>query len=468
MFLRMVYDEKLAQAAYLIGCQRSGEAIVIDPERDVDRYIKLAEENELQITAVAETHIHADFLSGARELAERVGAKVYVSGEPHADCQSEWLNSSFGCGPYNHQRVRDGDTFSIGNVRFQVLHTPGHTPEHISLLVTDSSSGATEPIGIVTGDFLLVGDIGRPELREAQAELAARQLHLSVRRLSGLGDFMQVWPGHGAGSASGKVQQAVLTSTIGHEQRYNPALRAAESSWAFVNFVLSSQPDHPLYFSRMMRDNQRGPALLGDLPAPSKLDPQQLSRLDGTCVAIVDTRSWDAFRFGHLPGSLSLPLTQSFTTDAGSLLRENERIYLVVEPQRLEEAIRDLVRIGLDQIVGWYPATGLPGYAASGGRLEISPEFTAAEARELLKAKQARVLDVRPATECAARHWPGAIRIAHTRLASRIDEVPKDGRLIVSCRNGSRSAQVCAFLRRSGYDAVNLKGGMQAWELGET
>ena len=169
MLFRMIYDEKLAQGAYLIGCQRTGEAIVIDPERDVDRYIRLAQQEGLRITAVAETHIHADFLSGARELAERVGAKVYVSDEGDADWKYQWLDAKSGGGSYDHQLLRDGDRFSVGNIEFHVMHTPGHTPEHISFLVTDHGGGADEPMGIVTGDFLFVGDLGRPDLLETAA-----------------------------------------------------------------------------------------------------------------------------------------------------------------------------------------------------------------------------------------------------------------------------------------------------------
>ncbi|MCB0294386.1 MAG: MBL fold metallo-hydrolase, partial [Calditrichaeota bacterium] len=169
MFFRMLYDDKLAQAAYVIGCQRTGEAVVIDPQRDVDRYINLAEKEELKITAVTETHIHADFLSGARELAERTGAKLYLSDEGDADWKYQWLHQKQGGGSYHHQLLKDNDSFMIGNIELKVLHTPGHTPEHISFMVTDHGGGATEPMGIATGDFVFVGDVGRPDLLETAA-----------------------------------------------------------------------------------------------------------------------------------------------------------------------------------------------------------------------------------------------------------------------------------------------------------
>ena len=222
MFMRMIYDEKLAQAAYLLGCQRTGEAIVIDPERDVDRYVDLAAENGLRIVATAETHIHADFLSGSRELAEQVNAKVYVSDEGDADWKYQWLDG------YEHQLLRDGDTFSVGNIDFQVMHTPGHTPEHIAFVVTDRGGGATEPIAIATGDFVFVGDLGRPDLLETAAgqagamEPSARRLYKTVGRLADIPDFVQVWPAHGAGSACGKALGAVPMSTVGYEKSLQP------------------------------------------------------------------------------------------------------------------------------------------------------------------------------------------------------------------------------------------------------
>ncbi|MCA9565738.1 MAG: MBL fold metallo-hydrolase, partial [Myxococcales bacterium] len=251
MFMRMVYDDKLAQAAYLIGCQKTGEAIVIDPERDVDRYIDLAKQNGLRIVATAETHIHADFVSGSRELAERVGAKVYVSDEGDADWKYQWLDKKVAGGSYDYQLLHDGDTFSVGNIDFQVIHTPGHTPEHIVFLVTDRGGGATEPIGVATGDFVFVGDLGRPDLLESAAGIAgmmepsARRLYGTLKTLDKIPDYVQVWPAHGAGSACGKALGAVPMSTVGYEKRFNPAIKAASSEQNFVDFILSGQPEPP-------------------------------------------------------------------------------------------------------------------------------------------------------------------------------------------------------------------------------
>lgn len=468
--MRMIYDDKLAQAAYLIGCQRTSEAIVIDPERDVDRYIRLAVENGLRITAVAETHIHADFVSGAREIAERVGAKVYVSDEGGPEWRTEWLDKKLSGGSYRHRRLRDADTFSVGNIDFKVLHTPGHTPEHISFLVTDRGSGANEPIGIATGDFVFVGDLGRPDLLETAAghvgamEPSARTLFSTVSKLKGIPDFVQVWPAHGAGSACGKALGAVPSSTVGYERRFNPAIQAARSEQGFVDFILRGQPEPPLYFANMKRVNRVGPAVLGALPRPPRMTVEELRQLDGKRVAIIDTRPWDEFCGGHVPGALSFPPSKSFNTEAGSMIREDEDIYLIIEAGRIEEAVRDLVRVGLDRVKAWYPGAEVSAYAGAGAKLATMREVGVGAASELVQQKRVDVLDVRRATEFSGGHLPGAMNIAHTRLAARMKELPAGKPLLVNCRSGARSARACALLQRSGREVINLKGGILAWE----
>ncbi|GAB4546310.1 MAG: MBL fold metallo-hydrolase [Phycisphaerales bacterium] len=468
MFMRMIYDEKLAQAAYLIGCQKTGEAVVIDPERDVDRYIDLAADNGLRITATAETHIHADFLSGSRELAERVGAKVYVSDEGDADWKYLWLDKKQGGGTYDHQLLKDGDTFTVGNIELRAVHTPGHTPEHIVFLVTDHGSGATEPIGVATGDFVFVGDLGRPDLLETAAgqtgamDPSARTLYKTVHRLDDIPDFVQVWPAHGAGSACGKALGAVPMSTIGYEKRFNPALKAATDEQTFVDFILSGQPEPPMYFANMKRLNKVGPPVLGGLPKPERMTTDDLAALDTAHVALVDTRPWDRFRSGHVPGSLSLILSKSFNTDAGSLVREDEDIVLVIDEAHLEEAIRDLIRIGLDRIVGWCPASEVD--ALDPARLATIDEIDPDEAASLIESRRVDVLDVRRATEFEGGHIAGAVNIAHTRLPARLDEVPAGERLLINCRSGARSARASAYLKRLGRDVINLKGGYLAWQ----
>lgn len=469
MFLRMVYDDKLAAAAYLIGCQRSGEAIVIDPERDVDRYEKLAAANGLKIVAVAETHIHADFISGARELAEK-GATVYVSDEGDADWKYQWLGAKSDGGRYSHRLLKDGDTFMVGRIEFTVVHTPGHTPEHICFMVTDRGGGADKPMGVATGDFIFVGDLGRPDLLESaagftgKADPSAHRLYHTVRAFLSWPDYLQVWPAHGAGSACGKALGAVPQSTVGYEKMFNPSIKAAATEQSFVGFILEGQPEPPLYFARMKRDNKMGPKVLGGVPALRELAVDDLKKVVAKRAMVIDTRPWAAFKAGHLPGSLHLPLTTTFNTDAGSMIDEADVIHLIVEPARVDEAVRDLIRIGLDRFCGWFDASKLDGFVAAGGRLETTAEVSAGEAGVMLDAAKPFVLDVRRKAEFSEGHIPGATNIAHTRLLSRLGELPKNRHILVNCRSGARSARATSLLQRHGYTVTNLAGGICAWD----
>lgn len=469
MFLRMVYDDKLAEAAYLIGCQRTGEAIVIDPERDIDRYEKLAAANGLRIVAVAETHIHADFLSGARELGEK-GATVYVSDEGGVDWKYLWLNKKTGGGSYRHQLLKNGNTFKVGNIEFKAIHTPGHTPEHISFMVTDLGGGADQPIGVATGDFVFVGDLGRPDLLESaagimgQADQSAHQLYQTVQQFLDWPEYMQIWPAHGAGSACGKALGAVPQSTVGYEKRFNASIRAAANENGFVQYILEGQPEPPLYFARMKRDNKIGPKVLGGVPQPRQLNMAELTQIEGRTCAIVDTRPWTAFRAGHVPGALSLPLSNSFSTDAGSMIDEQETIIVIGDPSSIDEAVRGLIRVGLDKIEGWFDAGELEQYASSGRKLQTLPEVSVAEAQAMMKTSNPFVLDARRKVEFADGNIPGAANIAHTRLLSRLAEVPRDRNILVNCRSGVRSARACSLLQKHGYEVTNLAGGFLAWE----
>lgn len=504
MIVQRFYEPSIAQASYLIGCAATGEAIVIDPNRDVERYIEAAAREALSVTHVTETHIHADFLSGTRELAERNDAMAYLSGEGGPDWSYAWLDKKSGGGSYPHRLLHDGDVFHVGGIEFRVLHAPGHTPEHICFVVTDRGGGASEPMGVVTGDFVFVGDLGRPDLLETAAgiagvkEDAARTLYRSARRFLELPDHWQVWPGHGAGSACGKALGAVPQSTVGYEKRFNESIRAAGDEAAFVRAILSGQPEPPLYFARMKRDNKLGPAVLGGLPRPEPIGVDEMKVLaartptrasstawrfhgpdapdDPDGVALIDTRGWAQFRAGHAPGSLFVPVNASFPTDAGSMVRADEDIYLIIRPAELENAVRMLVRVGLDRVRGWFDATRLDEYRAAGGPWAATAEISVDQARAWLSGEPPSVrgqsaagddkpfiLDVRRASEFAEGRIPGALNIAHTRLAAHVEQVPRDRPLLVNCRSGARSARACAFLQRLGYAPINLAGGMLAW-----
>ncbi len=469
MFMRMIYDDALAQAAYLIGCQRTGEAIVFDPERDIDRYTALAKTNNLRIVAAAETHIHADFLSGVRELAEQVGARVYVSGEGGPDWDSRWLQQKRGGGSYNAVELKDGDTFRIGNIEFQALHTPGHTPEHISYLVTDLGAGADEPMGMITGDFVFVGDLGRPDLLETAAgmegmkEDSAIQLFGSAKRfVTDIPAHVQVWPAHGAGSACGKALGAVPQSTAGYEKKFSPALRLVASESEFTGFILEGQPEPPVYFARMKQQNRDGVPLLGKLPTPTKLDESNLSAIPRTAV-VVDTRPVDRFKKGHLAGSIYSPLGGMFHTAAGSYVDPGSDIVLIVEETRLEQALRECVRIGLDRVVSYITPDTLDRYAASGAELASLRDVSPSQLSEALQKDHPLILDVRKATEHAERAIPGAMNKAHTRLAESVDDLPRDRDIYVHCKAGVRSVVASSLMLRQGLRPINVAGGFDAW-----
>ncbi|MGD1916256.1 MAG: rhodanese-like domain-containing protein, partial [Phycisphaerales bacterium] len=277
-----------------------------------------------------------------------------------------------------------------------------------------------------------------------------------------------VWPGHGAGSACGKALGAVPMSTVGYERRFNPALKLAiddgASEGSFVSFILEGPPEPPMYFANMKRVNRDGPPVLGSLPQPYQVRLSDLAKIDPQQVAIIDTRPWPQYRDGHLPGAMSFPLSTTFNTDAGSMVREDEQIYLIVEPERLEEAVRDLVRIGLDRIVGWMDPTEMANAAKTASIAEVSPS----EAAQRIDRGEVAVLDVRRATEFAAGRLDGAQNIAHTRLASRLDELPADRTLLIHCQGGIRSARACGYLQRLGYGVINMEGGYEAWQRAHT
>jgi len=470
LLLRQIYDDSLAQAGWLIGCQRSGEAIVIDPQRDIDRYRSLAAREGLKVTAAAETHVHADFLSGSREFAEQCNATIYASGEGGTEWTPTWLSEPRAAGgPVKHRLLRHGDTFNVGGIEFRAMHTPGHTPEHLCLVVTDRGGGADQPMGVLTGDFLFVGDVGRPDLletavgRAGSARPSAEQLHRSLARLNDLPEWVQIWPAHGAGSACGKALGAVPQSTLGYERRFNSALRSAASEKAFLDFILAGQPEPPLYFARMKRDNVRGPRVLGSLPSPAELTADDLARVDGGVTAIIDTRSWDAYRAGHVPRSLFQPLGKSFTVDVGSMVAEDESIVLIVDRARVDDAVRMLIRIGLDRIEGWFDAASMSAYAKAGNVVETSKEIPISDFAPLAGSPGSFLLDVRRPEEFDAGHIDGAVRVVHTHVLDHLSELPRDREIHVNCRSGARSARVVALLERHGLRATNLAGGMLGW-----
>jgi len=456
MYFKQFFDEKLAQYAYLVGCQANGTAVVIDPMRDIDQYIDHAAKQDLTITAAVDTHIHADYISGLREFAER-GVKVYASDEGDKDWKYEWLIDS----DYDYELMKDGDEFKIGNITIKAWHTPGHTPEHLSYFITDGAA-ADEPMGVATGDFVFVGDVGRPDLLESAAgqkdvmKPSARTLYKTVKQFKTLPEYMQVWPGHGAGSACGKALGAIPETTVGYELRFNNTLNSATSEDNFVKFILEGQPEPPVYFARMKRDNKIGPALIGGLPSVNRMTLNQLKMaVNDDNAAILDTRERNEYTTGHIPGSLLSPLNKQFNTVAGSYITEDEDIYLVVEEHQLNEAVRDLYRIGLDRVKGYITARDLILYKGQGG--EMSTLNVATFDALDNPGSNELVLDVRKASEYAESKVEGAINFAHTRLMENTDKLPSDKKLYVHCMTGGRSAVASAFLKRKGFDVTLIE-----------
>lgn len=460
MYFERFFDTGLAQASYLIGCQQSGEAIVIDPIRDVDRYLVAAEREGMNITYVTETHVHADFVSGARQLAAAAGAHLALSEEG-----GEAWSARFPHIPLHH-----ADEITVGNIVIHVLHTPGHTPEHLSFLVTDRAAGS-EPVMVLTGDFLFVGDVGRPDLLESAvgiaggAEEGAKKLFSSTRLIRSLPEYVQVWPGHGAGSACGKALGALPSTTVGYEARTNWALRD-QSEAEFIDTVLDGQPEVPTYFARMKQINRGGPS---SFPLGEKLQalaPEKSVELLGIDGRVIDCRGEDEFALGHLPGSLNIPGDASFSNWAGWLL-DPEKAYVLVAPQsRAEELRRSLARVGIDHVIGYID--GLEQWTAAARGVATVRTIGASQLSDLLvgdtNGHGYHLVDVRSAKEFADGHIPAATHIHLGHLPKRIEELDRGRPVLVYCQHGGRSSIATSLLLASGIEAVtNLRGGFAAW-----
>jgi len=463
MLFKQIYEEGLAQGSYLIGCQASGEAIVVDPRRDIRVYLEEAQKNGMRIVAVTETHIHADYLSGARELAKATGATLYLSDEGDA----AWKYS--GLEGFEYRLVKDGDAIRLGNLSLRVVHTPGHTPEHISFLLTDGAA-ASEPGYFLTGDFVFVGDLGRPDLLEEAAGIAgtaepgARRLFKSLKeKFLTLPEYVQVWPGHGAGSACGKALGAVPSTTVGYERRFAwwaDYLRNDDEE-GFVQALLAGQPEAPYYFAVMKRLNRDGMPILGDLPKPRELTPEQFQRKLKEGALLVDTRDKLAFAGGHIHGAINLPDNKNFSTWAGWLLPYDQELILLAGEERVPELVARLVRIGLDRVVGYIPS--LEGYTE--GELETVSQISAAEAKQRWERGEVAVLDVRGADEYQAGHVPGALNIHAGRVMNHLGAIPKDKPVVVHCLGGDRSSTAISALMAAGFtNLINLTGGIRAWQ----
>ena len=459
MLLERIYDEDLAHASYIIGCQAEGEALVIDPRRDVGDYLRIAEANGMRIVGVAETHIHADYLSGTRELAAATGATVYVSDEGGQD----WM---YGADFDGAVRMKDGHEIRFGNVTVKAMHTPGHTPEHMSLLVTDGGQ-ADAPGFMLTGDFVFVGDLGRPDLLDEAAGgvdtrfEGGKALFASLRdRFLTLPDYVQVLPAHGAGSACGKALGAIPTTTVGYERAFAwwaPYLREDDEQ-GFLDELLAGQPDAHAYFGRMKVQNRDGPAVLGSVPDLVEYTADDLRpELEADRMILVDTRHNSLVHEGTVPGSLNIPgaaKTASFGAWAYNPQVEVRSLVLLADSAEDAERMRDhLVRVGIDTVRGWI------------GSLEgldlVPPRLVAPQ--DLDDLDRVMLLDVRNKTEYASGHLPGAQQLSGGRVLWHTDALPQDGTIVTYCQSGVRSSVAASALRREGYDIAELDGSYLGW-----
>lgn len=461
MLLERIYDEDLAQASYLIGCQAKGEAIVVDPRRDLDVYLDLAEKHAMRIIAVTETHIHADYLSGTRELAARTGAQIYISDEGGPD----WTYGSDFDGAV---RMKDGHEIRLGNITVEAVHTPGHTPEHLSFLVTDGAQ-SDEPGFMLTGDFVFVGDLGRPDLLDEAAGFVdtrfqgAKELFASLRdRFLTLPDYVQVLPAHGSGSACGKALGAIPSSTVGYERNFSwwSEYLRNDDEQGFVDDLLSGQPDAHAYFGRMKMENKIGPAVIGHAPDLIEYTSDELRiELDHDNVIFVDTRHNGEVHQGTVARSLNIPgidKAASYGAWVYDPLIEQRALVLLAESREQAEQLRDhLIRVGIDTVRGY--VTSLDGLDL------VTPKLVQPE--ELDGVEQVMLLDVRNKTEYAEGHLPGAKQLSGGRVLWNLDLLPAKGvgTIVSYCQSGVRNSVAASALRRAGYDIAELDGSYARW-----
>lgn len=461
MLLERIYDEDLAQASYFIGCQAKGEAIVVDPRRDIEVYLNLAVKHNMHIVAVTETHIHADYLSGTRELARATGGQMYVSDEGGPD----W---TYGGDFDGAVRMKHGHQIRLGNITVEAVHTPGHTPEHMSFLVTDGAQ-ADEPGFILTGDFVFVGDLGRPDLLDEAAGFVdtrfggAKDLFASLRdHFLTLPDYVQVHPAHGSGSACGKALGAIPASTVGYERNFSWWAKYLQNDdeQGFVDELLSGQPDAHAYFGRMKLQNKVGPAILGD---PAELIEYTATELAAALaddnVIFIDTRHNSAVHNGTVKRSLNIPgVAKAASYGAWVYNPDAEDRPLVLFASSREEAEQfndHLVRVGIDTVRGYI--TSLDGLELAKPKL-VSPD-------QLDGFDRVMLLDVRNKTEFAEGHIPGAEQLSGGRALWNLDQLPEPeaGTIVTYCQSGVRNSVTASALRREGYDVAELEGSYLAW-----
>ncbi len=451
MYFKQFYLGCLAQASYMIGSR--GEAAVVDPRRDVEMYLEEAKREGLQIRHIIETHLHADFVSGHKELATRTGAKIYFGAKAEVR--------------FDHVAVREGEEIQLGDVRLRFLETPGHTPESLSVLVIDRAK-SEEPEAVLTGDTLFIGDVGRPDLLGAKMsaqELAGLLYDSLHQKLLRLPDSVKVYPAHGAGSLCGRNISKDTSSTIGEQRRFNYALQPMPRE-EFVRMMTTDLPEAPAYFGRDVEMNREGPAKLAELPKPRPLAPDAVEEIQKSGAVILDTRPAAQYGTGHIARSLHIGLGGQFASWAGTLIEPNAPIVLVTEDEeRVEEARTRLARVGLENVAG-YLEGGLLAWHESGRPLSSTEQISVDELhRRLSEESEPLLVDVRRHGEWRAGHIHRARHLPLHQLVARVGEIDQDRSTTLICAGGYRSSIATSVLERQGFrQFTNVVGGMTAWK----
>ncbi len=451
MLIKPFVDENLGNSSYLVASEQTRQAVVIDAERDIDRYVRIAEGFGLQLTYALDTHLHADFVSGARELAAQSGITIGASAESNL--------------AFDYLPLKEGDVLSLGDLKLAVLTTPGHTPEHISFALIEENHA--EPIALFTGGALIVGGAARTDLLGHHLTLPLTHLLYETlhQKLLRYPDRVAVYPTHGAGSFCNAPSSPDRTSTIGRERQSNP-LALAQSETEFIAQALARLPSYPTYFNYLRAVNQLGAEILRGIPALDPLTPQAVAEQMARGVVVVDTRTPREFAVGHIPNSYGIPLATPLSTWAGWVLPFHAPIILVAEDAAAgEDAVRQLIRIGDDRLCG-YLEGGMAAWASEGLPVTRVPilsveEFQSARAR----GDTTRVLDVRQDAEWRAGHLPHATHVEGGRLPSDDLQIPKAAPLVVHCGHADRSTVAISVLEQRGYrDLRLLFGGFRAWQ----
>jgi len=450
MFFKQFYLACLAHASYLIGSD--GEAAVVDPQRDVDEYLEEAGAQGLEIKYVIETHLHADFVSGHQEIAARTGAQIIFGEKAGAE--------------FEHRAVRDGEAINMGQVVLRFIETPGHTPEGICVLVTDTEA-PDQPQKLLTGDTLFIGDVGRPDLAggkgytpQMMAEMMYDSLHGKILKLP---DEVEVYPAHGAGSMCGRNMSKETSSTIGEQRNFNYALKPM-SKEEFVMMMTADLPEAPVYFPRDAEINRSGARGLSELQPPKALTPQEVLEFQKQADVLLDIRSAADFGVAHVPGSVNIGLGGQFAMWAGSLIPLNAAIVLIADTgAQIDESVVRLARVGIENVKGYLEGS-VQSWRDAGLPLETIPQVSVAELKEQMANDELQIVDVRRPGEYVNGHVPRAVNAPLASLDKSLGPLEKNKVTAVICAGGYRSSAAASLLQKQGFsNLLNVSGGTGAW-----